>query len=115
MAYVRNLEEQGIEVHYPDRDTKQIDSMGGYNIVTDNREALLESDEIHIWFDEKSTGSVFDLGMAWLGYKPLVIANEEEVKRTDYKSFNNVILDWATLGPDYRQKGEDVQKVKDKR
>lgn len=93
--YVKGLEDKGLTVYYPQRDTDQNDPVG-YRICSDNRKAIEEAKEIHVWWTTTSTGTLFDLGMAWAMKKPLVIANPKEVVPTDGdKSFNNVLLAWG--------------------
>ncbi len=94
--YVADLEKAGHKVHWPLRDTNQNDPIG-LRICSDNREAILESGEIHIWWNKKSQGSLFDFGMAFaflaIFRKKIVLANPESVERTPTKSFNNVLLE----------------------
>lgn len=97
--YVGKLEEKGYEVHYPPWCTDQNDPIG-LRICKDNREALYEADEIHIWFKKGSEGSLFDFGMYFMllmfvPEKRLVLINKHQVKPTPYKSFANVILELA--------------------
>jgi len=93
--YVKTLERGGNIVHWPFRDINQNDIIGN-RILDDNCIAMINSDEIHIWWNEKSQGSVFDLGMAWILEKytkrKIIIANAEEIIPTTTKSFNNVVL-----------------------
>ncbi len=95
--YVAKLEAQGYEVHYPTRDTEQNDPSGGYKICQTNFQALLEADEIHIWYDESSNGSKFDMGGVFMLHmlgirKKIVIANEHLVlAETQKKSFLKVM------------------------
>lgn len=98
-AYVANLEVGGAEVYFPARDTDQTDPHG-WTICCRNRSAIMDANEIHVWYDAASTGSKFDLGMVfallgigWL--KKVVIANPEAVKLTPRKSFENVLLKLA--------------------
>ena len=62
--YVETLEERGHEVYFPIRDTEQNDRTG-LNICCQNRKAIQEADEVHIAWDGKSQGCLFDLGMAF--------------------------------------------------
>ena len=89
--YVLNLEEAGHTVHWPPRDTDQNDSVG-LRICQDNRKALEEAEEIHIWYNETSRGSLFDLGMAFALRKKVVLINRKRARRTPHKSFINVLL-----------------------
>jgi nucleoside 2-deoxyribosyltransferase len=93
-TYIKKLENNGISVYYPHRDTDQSDPIG-VNIFNQNRQGVKDADEIHIWYDHESRGSLIDLGMAWALEKPLVIANSEDIVETNYKSIENVILRWA--------------------
>ncbi|MDD3399614.1 MAG: hypothetical protein PHF07_01045 [Candidatus Pacebacteria bacterium] len=106
-AYVARLEGRGHKVHWPERDTDQQDKIG-LRIITDNKNALAAADEIHIWWqweekewwqklfwwikEKKSTGSLFDFGMAFALGKRILLANYQSVNATPQKSFNNVLL-----------------------
>lgn len=95
-AYVEKQEADGVEMYWPARDTDQTDPVG-WMICCRNRSAILDANEIHVWYDAASTGSKFDLGMVFvllgIGWtKKVVIANSEAVKSTPHKSFENVLL-----------------------
>lgn len=87
---VKNLEKNGEEVYWPPRDTNQYDSIG-LRICCDNRKAIEEADCVYVWWNEKSQGSLFDLGMAFALKKPVYVINITSVKITENKSFNNVL------------------------
>lgn len=93
--HIDSLERAGHEVHWPYRDTDQSD-INGINICIANREAIYSADEIHIWFDNNSQGSLFDIGMTFAFLrntsKKLVLINKNDVIPTQHKSFNNVLL-----------------------
>lgn len=91
--YVEGLEAAGYKVHWPARDTKQDE--GAVRICDANRIAMQAVDEVHVWWDPKSEGSVFDLGMAFATLNRIRIANRPEVNRTPEKSFTNLLLDIA--------------------
>lgn len=123
-GYVANLERLGYEVHYPPRDVDQSNDDGGVRICIEHLDAMLGVDEVHIWWDNESSGSHFDLGMAYmlnavrtmLHLKlsdedkvylagrdihvgpPIrfVIANPHQVKPDPEKSFTNVLLELAS-------------------
>lgn len=81
------------EVHYPPRDTDQVDPTG-LRICTDNLTAMYFADEVHIAWDEKSEGCLFDLGIAFALKKkitPVPFLFPTETKTG--KSFPNMI--WA--------------------
>ncbi|MBD3249440.1 hypothetical protein GF336_05325 [Candidatus Woesearchaeota archaeon] len=88
--YIVELESTGHKVHYPPRDTNQDDSIG-LNICSENRQAIKDSDEVHIYYNESSSGSKFDFGMTFMVEKPLVFVNKDTVKKTSHKSFQNVL------------------------
>ncbi len=94
--YVNRLEQMGTKVHWPKRDTEQKDSNGGYDICKTNFQAIMATDEIHIWYSEASGGSKFDMGGVFmltemLGWKKrVVIVNEKEIQDDSPKSFFQV-------------------------
>jgi nucleoside 2-deoxyribosyltransferase len=86
---VDRLEYAGFDVYWPPRDTDQTDPIG-LQICKDNRAAIEEADIVHIVWDGKSTGSLFDLGMAFALGKPVIpISLPPE---TEHKSFQNMIM-----------------------
>lgn len=90
--YVLDLEAAGNQVHWPLRDTDQNDPVG-WRICQANRQAIKNADEVHIWWNGKSQGSLFDFGMAFALKKKIVLVNLNSVQRTPQKSFNNVLLE----------------------
>lgn len=89
--YVSNRERNGDVVHWPARDTDQKDPVG-LRICTDNCKAITEADEVHIWFNPASQGSLFDIGIAFALQKKIRLINPEMVAPTEGKSFANVLL-----------------------
>ena len=95
-AYVTDLESRGYKVHWPLRDTEQTDITGGMVICRTNFQAIIDAKEIHIWYDEASAGSKFDMGGVFMlceilgSKKKIVIANESEIVDTASKSFHKV-------------------------
>lgn len=91
--YVDTLEKAGHKVHWPGRgDTNQNDHVG-LRICTDNLRAIEEADELHVWYNPSSSGSLFDIGMGFALRKKFVLINCDMVQPTDgRKSFNNVLL-----------------------
>jgi hypothetical protein len=92
--YINGLEKSGKIVYYPARDTDQNDNVG-YRICSDNREAIRQAKEVHIFWDKYSNGSLFDLGMAFAMNKELIIANTEELEVSEGKSFSKMIEKWS--------------------
>jgi hypothetical protein len=101
-GYVDKLETAGNKVFYADRDVNQNDPTG-LGIVTAERSAILEADEIHVWWKQRSDGSsesegsVFDFGMTWMAIafmpdKKIVIANPNMVYAPSHKSYTTVLM-----------------------
>ena len=106
--YVAKLEFQGYKVHYPVRDTEQADPAGGYYVCRINFTAMMNADEVHIWYDESSNGSKFDMGglfmLHMLGFrKKIVIVNEGLILEDPekQKSFLKVMRHFAQFGDRY--------------
>jgi hypothetical protein len=91
-AIVRDIEADGISVHWPPRDTNQTDSTG-LRICRDNAAAIAAADVIHVVWDGQSQGCLFDLGVAFALNK--VIIPVELPAATEGKSFQNMIRAWA--------------------
>lgn len=94
--YVRMLEAQGNEVHFPPRDVDQND-LTGYYICKAHRKALAECDEVHVAWDGKSEGCLFDLGMAFALEKPVEIITDYFPLPTPHKSFASMVWAWNAL------------------
>ncbi len=90
--YIDNLENRGIQVHFPPRNTNQNDAIG-YNICIENMNAIKSADEVHIFWNPSSIGSLFDFGMAFALKKKIKLINT--IEATPTKSFNNVLLKLA--------------------
>jgi hypothetical protein len=96
------------EVHYPPRDTNQIDDTGGMNICWENIYAIQKADIVFIYWDPTSKGSHFDLGAVYSEFmkyklgkrKPIsiVLLNKLDFEYDSIKSFLRVIqgLETAT-------------------
>ena len=69
---VKHLENSGWEVHWPYRDTEQVDPTGGLHICQDNMDAIGEADTVHVIWTGSSRGSMFDFGMAFSMGKRIV-------------------------------------------
>jgi len=90
--FTKRLEDQGWIVHFPPRDTNQ-DDPHGLNICKENLMAIQKSDAVHVIWDGKSTGCLFDLGIAFALNKRIIPISLPEL--TDHKSFQNMITEWA--------------------
>lgn len=91
--YVSGLEKLGHIVYVPGNDTKQDGTSS--EICVQNMLAIKSADEVHIFYDNTSKGSHFDMGVAFACNKKIVIA--EEVTKPDkkaMKSFNHLLREW---------------------
>lgn len=80
--------EKEYDVYWPPRDTDQDDDIG-LRICMDNAYAIQDADVIHIVWDGKSQGCLFDLGMAFILNKPIIPIKLPPL--THGKSFQNMI------------------------
>lgn len=96
-AYVENLETEGHEVHLPPRDTKQEDETGGYVICRTNMAGMMWADEVHVSYNEKSTGTHFDLGMAFMAHKKIHVFDGPEIDESVPKSFPKMMRHWENV------------------
>jgi len=97
LAEVEHLESLGHSVHYPARDTKQ-DDPTGLSICKANRAAIEAADEIHVIWDGESTGSIFDLGVAFALRKKVVPVVGRFPRMSNGKSIQNMVYDWQENG-----------------
>jgi hypothetical protein len=101
--YIEPLEKAGYDVHWPPRDTNQVDPLGGYGICSENVAAIATSDDVHIVYSPNSEGSKFDIGATFALKKKLFILNIEDVAANLNpnleKSFEHVLLEWDKSGP----------------
>jgi hypothetical protein len=83
--YVAQLEAEGHRVHYPPRDVDQSDPIGN-EIVEAHYNAMTLADRCDIFWNSDSTGSHFDLAMAYCLGVPvkLVKAYNEDVEGKSY-------------------------------
>jgi len=100
--YVADLESNGHEVHYAPRDVDQSDPHG-IKILSEHRDKMKITEEVHIYWKPKSQGSKFDFGMAFILDKPIKLINRAEIKPTPHKSFENALL---FLDEQYRKDNE---------
>lgn len=91
--YVSNLEDEGHVVHLPHRDTNQ--NASGLDICEENYIAILKSTEVHIFYNSKSQGTHFDMGVAFALGKQIVIVENEEYG--EGKSYPRMIDEWEAL------------------
>ena len=90
-AYVKALEDKfGHKVHLPHRDTDQENS--GFGICQQNSRAIFKADEVHIFYNSKSQGTHFDMGVAFALNKKIVIVENEPL--TEGKSYQRMLVEW---------------------
>lgn len=67
----KRLEDEGHTVRVPAFDSHaDLDDLG---VCKYNRDLIEWADEIHMIWDRRSTGTIFDFGMTFMARKPLVI------------------------------------------
>jgi hypothetical protein len=94
--YVHEQAEKGIRVHLPYDHTKQDGDPNGLYICLQNKSAMQQANRVTMMLDPKSTGSVFDFGMAFLAKKSFdVIGIVNEDAMDDYSRF---IMDYDRHG-----------------
>ncbi len=92
--FVHDKYSEGYTIHAPHLHTRQTDLFGGYAICKQNAEAVASSQEIDIYYDQSSTGSVFDLGVAYALHKPLRLLNREEIEFNDEDLIDTIVKTW---------------------
>ena len=85
----------GYTIHAPHLHTKQNDLFGGYAICKQNSESVATSTEVDIYYDQSSTGSVFDLGVAYALKKPLKILNENDIEFKKDDFIDQILVSWS--------------------
>lgn len=88
--YVKTLEDMGYKVHLPHRDTNQ--NATGYEICSQNYEAIKNSKSVHIFYNAESQGTHFDMGVTFALNKNIVMV--ERLPKTEGKSFVNMLYEW---------------------
>jgi len=89
--YVSKLESSGYRVHYPPRDVNQEDPIGT-RILTAHRTAMHEVTDVHAYLGQKTKGSYFDFGMAYMAEKPVYLVNLEDISARILDSFDQFAL-----------------------
>lgn len=92
--FVEEKYNTGYTIHAPHLNTRQKDLFGGYAICRQNAEALASSEEVDIYYDQSSTGSVFDLGVAYALGKPLIILNKEQIEFDEKDFIDRIVVSW---------------------
>lgn len=92
--YVLEKKNDGYIIHAPHLHTVQQDILGGYTICLQNASAIASSKSVDIYYDQKSTGSAFDLGVAYYLQKPLNLLNKNIIEFDDNDFIDNIINSW---------------------
>lgn len=92
--FVEEKTKAGYSIHAPHLHTRQTDLFGGFAICKQNAEAVASSEEIDVYYDQSSTGSVFDLGVAYALEKPLVVLNKNEIEFRKEDSIDQIVNNW---------------------
>lgn len=88
--YVIELTNKGYLVQLPHQDDNQ--NKSGYEICQQNMKYIKKADEIHIFYNNQSKGLHFDLGMAFILKKPIVVVKNELY--SGGKSFPRMLKEW---------------------
>lgn len=107
--FVQEKYNTGYIIHAPHLHTRQKDIFGGYAICRQNAEALASSEEVDIYYDKSSTGSVFDLGVAYALGKPLKILNKKDIMFNVNDFMDNILITWP-----YKEKINSKRLIKRK-
>jgi hypothetical protein len=90
--YISTNEAKGRKFHYPPRDTPQDDPIG-LNICRTNRQAILGSKKVHVYWTPGSEGTKFDLGMSFMAGNPLKFVNARAYIMAPQDSFESFLLE----------------------
>jgi len=95
-AYADMLEDNGVEVHLPHRDTNQ--DGNGFDICRQNAMAINLSNEVHVFYHDGSQGTHFDMGVAFalnqLIGKEIKVVPVENPIYSKGKSFAKMLDEW---------------------
>lgn len=69
LVHKEKLEAEGNEVFIPAFDYHP--EFDEFDVCRHNKELISVSDELHVFWDRRSTGTIFDLGMAFALSKPV--------------------------------------------
>lgn len=111
--YVEELENEGHLVYYPNRDVNQ--NLSGFEISLKNVSAIANADEIHVFWHNSSTGSCFDLGVAFMLRKPVRLVKTFTPHPPERKSLLDIVERMQEVSVFMDQnKQEDEHEKKDK-
>lgn len=90
--YAKKLESDGKLVHLPHRDTNQ--NAKEIDICRKNMSAISACDEVHVFYDSKSQGIHFDMGVAFALKKTIKVIENE--KYEEGKSYSRMLDQWQS-------------------
>lgn len=92
-SYIARLRENNHGIYSPVKDIEyaypNVPEVDRYQL---NVESIRRSNETHVWWDPKDGDCIFQLGAAFALNKPIHLINKDNIRHTDYKSFDNVLL-----------------------
>lgn len=88
--YVESLEREGHSVHFPPRDVDQDDPTGA-RICREHRDYMKIADRVDVFWDVMSSGSHFDLGMAYGLGVPINLVKAYQPDR-EGKSYQKAVM-----------------------
>ena len=114
LDHAHKMEAEGHRVYFPALDDVTFNST--LEILETNKKRMLGADEVHLFYDGKSQGTIFDFGMAFAMNKPLKIIYMNDKSIVDgmreYAGSNNMNDKvWVTKRyyQDFRDVGSVVQ------
>ena len=111
--FVIEKQNQGYIVHAPHLHTNQNDLLGGFNVCKENSMAVASSKEVDIYYDQTSTGSIFDLGVAYALHKPIRLLNKEEITFRNDDPIDMIIASWPYKHNRTQKREKDLQELRD--
>jgi len=99
--YADTLTKLGYEARSPVFDSHP--DLDEYGICATNREMIEWADEVHVFWDQRSMGTIFDLGMAFALRKLIKIIHLEP------KTFANFMRQYEIRGPDFKEEHDEQE------
>jgi hypothetical protein len=97
-SFKKDKTDDGFDIHVPQKDTFQKDKFGGYSICFQNANAIAESTELYLYYDQTSKGSMFDLGIAYYLNKPLTVINKDSIDFDQDDFGDQIVINWDRPG-----------------
>ena len=113
--FVKEKQSSDYIVHAPHLHTNQNDTLGGFNVCKENSLAVASSSEVDIYYDQTSTGSIFDLGVAYALHKPIKLLNEEDITFRIDDQIDMIIASWPYKLNCTQKRNRDLQELRDLR